>query len=727
MTEIRKLGPDFTRRGFLAGTAGLTFAVAVSGARARLIVPALADTLAGANAKKISAWVSIAPDDTVTILTPGAEMGQGSMTGVPVILADEMDADWNKVKLEWAPADAAIYGYRNRYGRSMAIVGSRAVQKYFNAMRIAGAQVRKVLIDAASAEWHVSASELVTEPGVVVHKPSGRRMSYGRIAALASMPAKMPRITKADLKKPAMWHLIGKSQPRRDIPEKVNGTAQYPIDVTLPGMVYASVVHSPVQEGKPESWNEARIKDMKGVIATVKLPMGIAVVADNFVDVMNARRALEVKWTTPKAAGYDSVPALEEAYPKVAADLKAKSKTVASKGDVKAVFAGAAKTFRSEYRSDYGYHAQMEPLNATARLNAAANRIEVWDGSQAPDRTREMVADALGFTPAQVTMHQCYMGGAFGRRSLGDYAVEAALVARAVKKPVKMIWTREEDVGYGMFRPQSFQVIEAALDKSGKVTGWKHGIVGDGRSLLTGGMKIRYYGVPNQLQDLKGTSHGIRLKHWRAVAHNFNVFAIEDAVNRMAEALGIDPIAFRIQNMAMTGKGRGVFEKVAEMSNWTARRPEGRAVGISISERSGSLGAAVVEISLNRRTGRIHVHKVWLAADGGTIVQPEAARANIESGIMYGLSSVLTERITVRGGIVEQSNYNDYRVMRMAEAPEELHVDFVHPTSGKPTGLGELGNPPMPAAIAHAFYRLTGKHLAHMPFTTDRVLAALKA
>ncbi len=725
MTAIRRIGPDLSRRSFLAGAGGLTFAVAVTGSRARLIAPAFAADMS--TAKKISAWVSIAPDDTITILTPGAEMGQGSMTGVPIALAEEMDADWGKVKLEWAPADVDVYGYHVRGNRSMAIVGSRAVQMYFNDMRVAGAQVRKVLIEAAAAKWKVPASELTTEPSAVVHAASGKRFTYGEIAAFAAPPAKMPRITKADLKDPKSYRLIGKSQPRRDIPAKVDGTAGFAIDVQLPGMVYASVVHSPVQNGKPESWNADKIKGMKGVIATAKLPTGVAVIADNFVDVMRARTALEVKWTTPKAAGYDSVPTLENAYPKVVADPKVKSKKIAAKGDVKSAFAGAAKTFKAEYRADYGYHAQMEPLNATARFNAAGDHVEVWDGSQSPDRTREMVADALGFKLDQVTMHQRYMGGAFGRRSLGDYAVEAALVARAANRPVKMLWTREEDVGYGMFRPQNLQVIEAALDSSGKVAGWKHEIVGDGKSLITGGMKIKYYGVPNQYQALKGTSHGIRLKHWRAVAHVFNVFAIEDAVNRMAEAAGMDPIEFRIRNMAIDKKGRAVFEKVAEMSDWHAKRPEGRAVGISITERSGSLGAAVVEISLDRSTGKIRVHKVWLAADGGTVVQPEAARANIESGIMYGLSSVLFERVTVKGGIVEQSNFNDYFVMRMKDAPEELHVDFVEPTKGKPTGLGELGNPPMPAAIAHAFYRLTGKRLTHMPFTEERVLAALKA
>ena len=297
-----------------------------------------------------------------------------------------------------------------------------------------------------------------------------------------------------------------------------------------------------------------------------------------------------------------------------------------------------------------------------------------------------------------------------------------------MKTPVKLIWTREEDIGYGMFRPQNYQCLEAALDASGKVTGWKHCIVGDGASLLTGGMEIDlYYKVPNQYIDLRGTSHGIRLKHWRAVAHPFNVFAIEEFIDRMAVAEGIDPIQFRLERMAIIPRGRKVFEKVAAMSEWNKPRPEGRALGLSITERSGSLGACVVEASLNKALGKIKVHKVWMAVDGGLVVQPDAARANIESGINYGLSSVLHERVTVKGGVVQQTNFHDYNVMRMSDTPEQIHIEFVDPGQDRPQGLGEIGNVPIAAAVAGAFFRLTGKRISHMPFTRERVLAALQA
>ena len=271
------------------------------------------------------------------------------------------------------------------------------------------------------------------------------------------------------------------------------------------------------------------------------------------------------------------------------------------KGDVKAAFAGAAKTYQAEFRSDYGYHAQMEPLNAVVRFNDAGDKAEVWEGSQAPDESRKAVAKALGLKDEQVDFHQCYMGGGFGRRSLGDYAAECALIAKEVQRPVKLIWTREEDIAQGMFRPQSFQCLEAATDASGKVTGWKHCVVGDGEFLLITGIKIPYYGVPNQYIELRGVSHGIKLKHWRAVGHVFNTFAIESFVDQMAVDQGIDPIEFRFERMGATPKARKVFEALAQMSDYKAKRPDGRAIGISITERSGSLGAGAVEISLRSR------------------------------------------------------------------------------------------------------------------------------
>ena len=724
MTHIQPKGPRFTRRGFLASAAGLSFVVAFGPKGLSLISQAQAM----AEGRNIGAWVRITADDRIVILTPGAEMGQGSMTGVPIALAEELDADWNKVVLEWAPADAEIYGYSVRGSRSMVIAGSRAIQGYYDDMRVAGAQVRKVLLQAAAQKWSISAAELTTEPSVVLHAASGRRMTYGEIAAFAEAPATMPDVAPDELKKSSAFRLIGKPVDRRDIPLKVNGSAQYSIDVLLPGMVYASTVHGPVQLSKPVSWNDAEIRAMKGVTDVVKLDQGVAVVADTYEHVIAARSKLDIKWTQDAlAAGYNSEEALNKTYAAMSDDKSVEATKVKQSGDTDAAFRNAAKVFKASFKSDYGYHAQMEPLNGVARFNEAGDRVEIWEGTQSPDSSRKKIAQALGFQPSQVIHHQQYMGGGFGRRTITDYTIEAALIARAVKKPVKMIWTREEDIAYGMFRPQTYQCAEAAMDKDGKVTGWRHCVVGDGGSLTYSGIKLdSYYRIPNQDVEQRGPSHGIRLKQWRAVAHPFNLFAIEGLVDEMAAAEGQDPFEFRRQRLGMTQKAQRVFDMVETMSDWKTKRPEGRALGLSVSERSGSLGAGVVEISLDRKSGKIRVHKVWIAIDGGTVVQPEMARRNVESGVIYGLSSVLKERATIKDGAVQQSNFGDYEVLRMSEAPEEIHVAFAD-SDAKPKGLGEIGNPFISAAVANAFFALTGKRLYHMPFTPERVLETLKA
>jgi isoquinoline 1-oxidoreductase beta subunit len=711
-----------SRRQFLGGTAGLTFAVGVGSTGGWLVANAGAKT----QPVEIGAWVRIAPDNALTIITPAAEMGQGSMTGVPVALAEELDADWDRVTLEMAPAEAETYGFQAWGGeKRMMIVGSLAVRSYFQPMRIAGAQVRKFLVTAAAEEWGVDAATLATENSTVIDAASGRRLTYGEIASFAAVPDELPAVTDAELKTPKDFRLIGKPVARRDVPEKVDGSAMYSIDVRLPGMVYASVVHSPVQLAKPVRWNDEAVRKLPGVVDVVPLEHGIAIVANTFEQALAARSKLEAEWDTDvAAAGYDSETALEEAYEAALSD-GSKPEIVASEGAGAAGFGEAAKTVRRSFRSDYAYHAQMEPLNAVVRFNAAGDAVEVWEGTQAPDSSRSAIAEALGFDLDRVTHHQMYLGGGFGRRSINDYTLEAVQIARAVRRPVKMIWTREEDLAYGMFRPQNLQCVEAALNEHGDVTGWRHCVVGDGEGLLYSGINLlEYYGIADRQIETRGRTHGIRLKHWRAVARPFNLFAIESLVDELAAEAAMDPFAFRRAHLALTPKAAAVFDRVEKMSDFHAARPEGRAVGVSVSECSGSLGAGVVEISLDRASGIIRVHRVWAAIDGGIVVQPEMARANVESGVVYGISSVLKERATVKGGVVQQSNFHDYALLRMSEAPEEIHVEFIERDT-PPSGLGEIGNPFVAAAVANAFFALTGKRLRHMPFTPERVRAVL--
>ena len=714
---------QISRRGVLTGLGGLSFGLALGVDGLTLVSEADANVPAGV--QEYNAWVRIAPNGAVTIFSAGSEMGQGTSTTLPMIVAEEMDADWSKVSIEMTGGDAQLHGYTFNKQKMMQIVGSRATQLYFNDLRMAGAQVRKILLINAAEKWGVDAASLRTEPGFVVNPANGQRLSYGEIAGFAKIPSPLPAVDAKELKARKDWRLIGKGVPRRDTPLKVNGTAQYAIDVKLPGMVYATALHAPVPTGTPESWNDADIRKMPGVVGTVRLPNGIAVVAQHFEQAMAARAALKIVWNKGAAAQFDSVKALA-GYEKVHDDPKAQITNLTKKGDADAAFANAAKKFKAEFRSDYGYHAQMEPLNAVVRVAADGQTAEVWEGTQGADATRDQVAKALGIAPDKVTVNQCFMGGGFGRRSLGDYAAECARIAKEVARPGKLVWTREEDIAHGLFRPQSFQCVEAAQDATGKVTGWKHCVVGEGGMLLHTGINIPYYEIANQNIERRGVSHGIRLKHWRAVGHVFNVMAIESMVDRMAVDAKMDPIDFRFQHMSITPKARKCFETVAQMCDWKAARPAGRALGLSITERSGSLGAGVVEISLDRKTGKIKVHKVWVAVDGGIIVTPAPAKANVESAIIYGLSSVLHEKLSIKDGAVEQTNFHDYELMRMSDLPEEMVVQFVD-VDTRPTGLGEIGNPFIAGAISNAFFRLTGKRLTHLPFTPDRVLETLKA
>lgn len=709
-----------SRRKFMKASAGLAFAVVMTDGHAMLVAENAADD------QTIGAWVRIATNGNITIVTPAVEMGQGSMTGVPIALAEELDANWNQVALEMAPSDADTYGYRRRGGRSMRITGSRAIRSYFDDMRLAGAQVRKVLINAAAKHWKVSAARLTTDSGFVID--GNRRLGYGEIAAFASVPSPLPEISTDELKPASRFKLIGTPVPRRDIPEKVDGSAMFSIDVQLPGMVYATTIHAPVQMATPVKWDADAVLAAPGVIDVVALDHGIAIVALSFEQALAARSRLNVQWSTnPSPSGFDSSNALDKDYATLAKHRQHGTNVVHSDGDADSAFRKADRVFRAEYRSDYAYHAQMEPLNAVVRFNAAGNGVEVWEGTQAPDDSRRMIAEALGFRESQVKHHAMYLGGGFGRRSISDYTVETALIARAVNRPVKMIWTREEDLSFAMFRPQAMQCVEAALDQQGQVNGWRHCVIGDGDRLLYSGVQLdAYYGIDNISVEWQGVAHGIRLKHWRAVAHPFNLFAIESMVDEMAAAEGMDPIAFRRERLQPNERAIELFDRIETMSDWHAARSPDRALGFAISERSGSLAAGVVEISLNRPRNIIRVHRVWLAVDGGLIVQPDMARANIESGVVYGISSVLKERASVKHGRVEQSNFHQYRLLRMSEAPEEIQVEFI-PRSTPPAGLGEIGNPFVAAAVANAFFSLTGKRLYHMPFTPERVGQALSA
>ena len=396
------------------------------------------------------------------------------------------------------------------------------------------------------------------------------------------------------------------------------------------------------------------------------------------------------------------------------------------KGDVAADLKKAAKTYTAEFRNDYVCHAQMEPLNAVVQVAADLQSAEVWVGSQQGPDTKLGVPTILGIPPDKVNVHLQYLGGGFGRRSMNDFVEECALLAREVApKPVKLLWTREDDFTYGAFRPLSLQRIAAGTDSQGKLTSFSHCVVGDGGNLVASGAANEHYNIPNQLAEWREASNGIRLKHWRAVGHGPNKFAIECMLDEIARDQGNDPVDFRRRLMSDSPRALATLEKAAEMSGWDKPSQQGRAKGVAFVEH-GSLGTGVCEISLDRNTGVIRVHNFWIALDAGVVVHPDNVKAQMEGGILMGMSSALKEQITIVDGKVQQSNYNDYQLLRMRDIPDGIET-FRIPSEAHPEGVGETATPMAAGAIANAFLKLTGKRLRHMPFTPERVLEALNS
>jgi isoquinoline 1-oxidoreductase subunit beta len=725
-----------TRRSFMLGASGLTFAIALDGPAA--IAATVGKTRTG---KALSPWVSIAPDGTITIMSVATEMGQGSMTSLPLIIAEELDADWNKVRIVPAPAQQdKIYG--NPAYNMMYTAGSNAVRSQFSRHRIFGAQVRRVLLDNAARKWGVPVEELTTGPSVVIHEKSKRRMGYGEVASFAEIPATAPDIKPDQLKKAADFRLIGKDVMRVELPGKINGSAKYAIDIDLPGMVYGVVLRAPVEGAGPDNVDEAKIAAMPGVIKVVRLPYGVGVIAGKVWEALAARRALEgaVTWNRKgEAWGFDS----DKGFEQFAADVRNPATPVSEwskAGDYKAAASAAASSMESEYRSDLAYHAQMEPLNAVASVASDGQSAEVWCGTQSQTTALDASANALGISRDKVRLNDMLMGGGFGRRGHRDteFIVDAVLLSKEIKRPVKMIWTREDDVKNGRFRPMSVNLMRAGFDAGGKITAWQHRLAGDrvtpwvdpvrfaagGKKdgILMAGTDILGYDVPNQLVEQIYKDTGVRTSPLRGIGFVANRFAGEAFLDEIIRAKKADPVAYRLELLKNTPRGRKIVEAVAKMADW-GRKREGRGMGFSYIDYSGSLLAGAVEISVDRASGVIKVHNVWCAIDCGIAVQPDNVIAQTESSIVYGLGLALMERITVKDGTVQQSNFYDYTVPRESDVPP-IAVEVVK-TENPPSGVGQMATPLIIPAVASAFADLTGKFLRHSPFTPDRVKKAL--
>ncbi|WP_225768747.1 xanthine dehydrogenase family protein molybdopterin-binding subunit [Inquilinus sp. Marseille-Q2685] len=727
-----------SRRSFLVSAGGIGIAVAFGGpprdASGAAVVPAVE------GGYRPNAWVTIAADGAVIITSPASEMGQGIMTTLPLLIAEDMDADWDKVRIVQAPSDAETYGNPGFYGIQLT-GGSESTRGYYEMLRLVGAQTRKIILASAAGLLKVPVGELATEPNRVVHAPSGRSLDYGAIAATGELPDPLPQATAADLKPRERWRYIGNPAINRaDLPSKVDGSARFGIDVQRPGMLYGAVLRAPVQDETPEAIDDAAAKAVPGVRQIVPLPYGVGVIGETIEATMRAKDLLDVTWSTSSRVRRYTSDRLLEQYRSVGRDLARTGVDALAEGDAPAAISGAATVIEADYLSDHVCHATMEPMNATALVTG--DTVEIWAPTQGPTGTQGFAAEVAGTTPDKVKVNTMLLGGGFGRKAEADFIVDAVSLAKAEQgRPVKVVWSREDDVQHDKYRPLAAQHIQVGLDTGGAILGWRHRIVADSifartmpqllesagghDDVVTEGAEFNY-AVPAHRIEYIRQDNGLDVGFWFAVGVGYTRFAIECVVDEIAAARGVDPLALRLELLQDQPRARRVVEAVARMAEWDRPR-DGRALGLAYSDAFGSHCAQIAEVSLDRQSGEIRVHSVWCAVDPGVAVQPRNIEAQMMTGITNGISQALFEQINIVDGRVQESNFDTYRVIRMSEVPD-IEVAVI-PTPESPIGgVGQVGLPPVGPAIANAVARLTGGvRLRHYPFLPQRVKAALGA
>ncbi|GJD32312.1 Isoquinoline 1-oxidoreductase subunit beta [Methylobacterium adhaesivum] len=722
-----------SRRAFLGGVAATTGALLIG---FNLGGPRQARAAGGPDLTggrpQPNAFVRIAADDSVTVMIKHLDMGQGNTTGLATILADELDADWATVRTAFAPADAALYN-NLLMGPVQGTGGSTAIANSWLQLRRAGAAARAMLVASAAERWTVPAGEITVSNGTVRHAASNRQARFGELAEAA---AAQPVPQEPTLKQPGQWTLIGTKVPRLDSTAKTDGSATYAMDIRRPGQVTAVVLHAPRFGGVVAAVNSKAARAMPGVLDVVTIPTGVAVIAKDTWSAMKGREVLEVTWDDSGAETRSSDAILAEYRER----LKSPGLVASRRGDAGGAIAGAAKVLEAEFTFPYLAHAALEPLNATIE-RAPDGTYDVFAGCQIQTIEQAVVAATLGVTTDKVRLHTQWAGGSFGRRATpgADYFAETAAIVKATggKAPVHLVWTREDDMAGGYYRPMVVHKLRAGLDAAGAVVGWEHRMIG--KSIMIGspfeamlvkdgidstsieGASDTPYALPAYRFEVHNAREGVPVLWWRSVGHTHTAQAMEVFVDELAHAAGADPVAYRLGMLKSAPRLSGVLSLAAEKAGWAARSPgkadggKGHGFGVAAHESFGSYVAMVAEVTTEG--AKVKVNRIVAAVDVGIAVNPDIIRAQVEGAVGFALSSVLRNRITLKDGVVQERNFDTYEPTRMSEMPVvEVHI---MPSTAAPTGIGEPGVPVIAPAISNAVFAATGRRLRSLPLDLD--------
>lgn len=664
----------------------------------------------GEDPDALNAWLRIGSDDTVTFLVSESEMGQGVMTSLAMALVEELEADWDRVRVEHAPTDWRRYG-----GQSTG--GSTSITSGFELMRRAGATAREMLVAAASEAWAVPRDECRAERGIIRHAGSGRQASYGELATTAaalSMPDDPP------LKQPQSFRLVGTPVKRVDSRTKVAGTALFGQDVTVPGMLVAQVVRPPTFGGTVRSFDASRAREVPGVHDVVQIPSGVAVVAEHFWAAERGRNALAIEWEPGAWADLST-----ERITAICREAVPQGSVAREEGDALRALDRATTRLEAVYEVPYLAHAAMEPMNCTADVRA--DRCDLWVGTQAQSASQNVAAELTGLEASRISVHTMYLGGGFGRRSQTDFVRDAVHLSKAVGRPVKVVWTREDDMRAGYYRPVSYNVMSGAVDQEGWPVAWVHRMatpsIGESMSGAVDGIDgsaiegaVNHpYAIPNILVTCAHPRFPLTLHWWRSVGHSQNAFLVESFLDELARLGGKDPAALRRRLLDGHPRLQRLLDILVDKAGWGRAMPEGQARGIAIHGSFGSLVGQVAEVSLEG-TGEVRVHRVVCAVDCGQVVNPDTVIAQMESGICFGLSAALWGKLTIQDGGVIEGNFDRYRVVRMGEMPRV--ETYVVPSGDRRGGIGETGVPPIAPAVCNAVLALTGTPVRRLPIGT---------